>query len=638
MIRSLFSRLRSLIGRLLAFFVSALLKGINRIIPWHKLPAKIGALNLWVFRRDLRKYNLHDTSQIDRESAEEEQEAPPWHPCCAHARTADGTYNDLKEPKMGSAGTRFGRNFPLDKVWPEEESKLMAPSPREISRRVLARDVFKPAETLNVLAAAWIQFQNHEWFNHQRNEKEFIEIPLQEDDDWPEKSMKVERTQKDPTRRRGPSDQPPTFLSTETHWWDGSQLYGSSTAKENELRSGQDGKLKTEQVAGDERLLPDPQLPGFDLTGFNQNYWAGLALLHTLFAREHNAICDELRRAYPTWNDDHLFVTARLINGALMAKIHTVEWTPAILGHPALEIAMNANWWGLIGERITELFGRLSESEAISGIPGSPVDHHTAPYYLTEEFVSVYRLHPLIPDDYDLYSLAIDEPIIIPEALKHDPVPQERPEHQMTFTEIQGAHTRTVMDAISMADWFYSLGLAHPGAVVLHNFPRTLREFKRPDGFQLDLAAVDIMRDRERGVPRYNEFRKLLRMPRVSSFDKLTNNKQWANELEELYEGDIDRVDLMVGMYAEPPPKGFGFSDTAFRIFILMASRRLKSDRFFTDDFRPEIYTQTGMNWLRDNGMKSVLQRHFPELTPAFQNIPNAFAPWERVSKPGMKP
>ena len=46
-------------------------------------------------------------------------------------------------------------------------------------------------------------------------------------------------------------------------------------------------------------------------------------------------------------------------------------------------------------------------------------------------------------------------------------------------------------------------------------------------------------------------------------------------------------------------PPGFGFSDTAFRVFILMASRRLKSDRFFTDDFRPEVYTQAGFAWVR---------------------------------------
>ena len=84
----------------------------------------------------------------------------------------------------------------------------------------------------------------------------------------------------------------------------------------------------------------------------------------------------------------------------------------------------------------------------------------------------------------------------------------------------------------------------------------------------------------------------------------------------------------MIGMYAEPKPKGFGFSDTAFRVFILMASRRLKSDRFFTRDYRPEVYTQTGLDWIDDNSMRSVLLRHFPELGPALQGVENPFAPW----------
>ena len=62
--------------------------------------------------------------------------------------------------------------------------------------------------------------------------------------------------------------------------------------------------------------------------------------------------------------------------------------------------------------------------------------------------------------------------------------------------------------------------------------------------------------------------------------------------------GDVERVDLMIGLYAEPLPKGFGFSDTAFRVFILMASRRLKSDRFFTRDYTAEVYTQEGLDWI----------------------------------------
>ena len=70
----------------------------------------------------------------------------------------------------------------------------------------------------------------------------------------------------------------------------------------------------------------------------------------------------------------------------------------------------------------------------------------------------------------------------------------------------------------------------------------------------------------------------------------------------------------MVGLTAEPAPAGFGFSDTAFRIFILMASRRLQSDRFLTVDFRPEIYSPFGIDWIANNGMTSLILRHCPDL------------------------
>ena len=105
---------------------------------------------------------------------------------------------------------------------------------------------------------------------------------------------------------------------------------------------------------------------------------------------------------------DQIFDKARLVNSALMAKIHTVEWTPAILAHPTLEFGMNANWWGIVGEKLTKLLGRLGSSEIISGIPGSGVDHDGIPFSLTEEFVSVYRMHSLIP------GTSIDIPSFIP--------------------------------------------------------------------------------------------------------------------------------------------------------------------------------------------------------------------------------
>ena len=126
-------------------------------------------------------------------------------------------------------------------------------------------------------------------------------------------------------------------------------------------------------------------------------------------------------------------------------------------------------------------------------------------------------------------------------------------------------------------------------------------------------------------------FRELLHKPRLTSFEQLSNNPRWVDEMRRVYDGDIDSVDLMVGLYAEPLPPGFGFSDTAFRIFILMASRRLESDRFFTTDFTPRIYTQTGLDWIVNNTFASVLQRHAPQLNAPLRGVSNAFAPWPRV-------
>jgi Animal haem peroxidase len=59
--------------------------------------------------------------------------------------------------------------------------------------------------------------------------------------------------------------------------------------------------------------------------------------------------------------------------------------------------------------------------------------------------------------------------------------------------------------------------------------------------------------------------------------------------------------------------------------------RRLESDRFFTRDFRPEIYTEAGMAWVKANTMRTVLLRHFPSLEPALRGVANPFAPWQAI-------
>ncbi|OBK25046.1 peroxidase [Mycobacterium asiaticum] len=577
---------------------------------WYEHPSLILQIkSLSGLRDDLRELNLYEGEGIrpTTDLGEPSEEAK-------RARTPDGTFNDLSDPWMGAQGTGFGRNAPPNMTITHTK-KLLDPDPRLISRKLMARDSFKPAGIINTIAAAWIQFENHNWFFHGNGDADkVIDIPLGPDDEFPHNPMQIRRTIPMNGKEIVDGQPAPVFANVETHWWDGSQIYGSGAEKQSKVRTFKDGKVK---VHDDGRLPESLTTAGIDLTGFEENYWSGVGILHTLFAREHNAVCDALKRAYPSMDDQRLFETAVLTVSALIAKIHTVEWTTCILRHPALQIGMNANWYGALGETFRDRIGRVGDSEALSGIIGSTADHHSAPFSLTEEFVTVYRLHPLIPDDWNFFSVESGEHLT-----------------NKTFTEIQGKYTRDFMHSMPVGDLWYSMGMASAGAVCLHNYPNALRKLERIDGQITDLATLDIVRDRERGVPRYNDFREMLRMPRRKSIDEITPNKQWAKEINEIYGGDVDLVDTQIGMQAEQPPKGFGFSDTAFRIFIVMASRRLKSDRFFTQDFRPEVYTQVGFDWVNNTGMKDVILRHYPELEEVIGGVDRVFAPWPKLGAP----
>ena len=163
-------------------------------------------------------------------------------------------------------------------------------------------------------------------------------------------------------------------------------------------------------------------------------------------------------------------------------------------------------------------------------------------------------------------------------------------------------------------------------------------------------VALDIIRDRERGVPRFNEFRRQigLRSSRASTISwtsrlptdasgSAPSSANWSTAMREVYgqhrcdaskiitSAQLDRTGdrsttasatrtaawsttsrmstCVVGFHAETTrPHGFAISETQFHVFILNASRRLFSDRFFTSSFRPEFYTKLGIDWVMDNG------------------------------------
>jgi len=593
---------------LLGAVVRGVFRIVNKRVEWHRLPVRLAVLNLDGFRYVLRAKNLFDTEPHEAPPRPRPVPAQPPEDVRA-ARSADGTYNDVSVPKMGAVGATFGRNLKPD----YRPDLFDQPNPIAVSQQLLTRETFLPATSLNLLAAAWIQFQVHDWVNHARHPLgvDDVEVTMPKGQTW---SSTVGGPQEPTMRIAGnkalgvaPDGTQRLFANAASHWWDASELYGADAQRMASLREGPKLRLT------DDGYLPT-DVSGQEITGFNESWWLGLGGLHTLFAREHNVLCDELRAHYKGWSDDRVFQTARLIVSALIAKIHTVEWTPAILATQPIDLGLKANWNGPpSNDWITKLGIWLMDVHASVGIPKTTPDHNGTPYSLTEDFATVYRLHPLIPDDYRF--------------LDHQSGALLR---TRTFTEITGAKADGELRDLGLENLLYSFGTAHPGAITLHNYPRTLQSFER-EGEHIDLSVVDLVRTRRRGIPRYNDFREGLHKPRLTDWKQLCDNPESVARMRELYRS-VDEVDTMVGLFAERPPEGFGFSDTAFRIFILMASRRIQSDRFLTVDFRPEIYSPLGIDWVQENSMTSVILRHCPDVAALMPRNLSAFAPWRAVS------
>ena len=164
------------------------------------------------------------------------------------------------------AGSRFGRNIPIEHTFPDPNP--LEPSPREVSRVLLTRHELVPATSVNALVAAWLQWMIRDWFSHGRSPTDNPwRIPLADDDPWPGRPMLIMRTRPDPTRPPGPSDLPPTYANTETPWWDGSQIYGTTPEQQRFVRDfpetftpeigawGRQGCTRVKLAAADEETL-----------------------------------------------------------------------------------------------------------------------------------------------------------------------------------------------------------------------------------------------------------------------------------------------------------------------------------------------------------------------------------------------
>lgn len=481
-----------------------------------------------------------------------------------------------------------------------------------------------------------------------------------------------------------------------------------------------------------------PEWAGQEATAFPDNWSLGMSFYHNLFVREHNIIVDsfrELQKATPDADsglrdperptqvitygqisDQQLFEIVRLIVAAEIAKIHTIEWTPQLLYNEPLNIGMHSNWSGILGEddqvlkkvlqdimkglaksprakEANQLFsvfaqgagmvGRGAEGRFPDEINDGP-NHFGSPFNFPEEFVSVYRLHPLVPDLLEFRDLAND-----PNAIRK----------KIAVVDTFRGKATTAMQSGGLANWALTMGRQRLGTLSLRNMPQFLQNLDlRPRlDTKIDVAALDIIRDREHGIPRFNEFRRQIGLQQLTGFDDFLDRRPGVSAADKAEQQDlvktlrevygqhtcnaktvitksqldqkgqpindclghpdgsmvdnIEDVDIVVGFLAETThPHGYAISETQFHIFIINASRRLFSDRFFTSSFRPEFYTHFGIDWVNDNGptdkqmeegkpnghaqevspLKRVLLRAMPELAGELAHVVNVFDPWAR--------
>jgi hypothetical protein len=552
---------------------------------------------------------------------------------------------------------------------------------------------------------------------------------------------------------------PKVFRNTNTAWWDASQLYGYDDRSRRRVKRDPKDPARLLMIApagapsgGDRQgYLPllqpsDPQNPdwtGQEAVGFPDNWTIGASFYHNVFAREHNQFVDTFRRyagAHPDEDSglrdpaassrpipyravtaDELFEIARLVVAAEIAKIHTIEWTPQLLYDESLYRGMNSNWSGLLHRDtvMRKLFGDvvnlvgtsqkatvanswyavLASGSGIVGLGSQKNDwsigneedvnggtnHFGSPFNFPEEFVTVYRLHALVPDLLELRDYRTPDTI----------------RYKIPVIETFRGRATGFMHDRGLANWALTMGRQRLGALALQNHPRFLQNLKmdrlHSPTKQIDVAALDLIRDRERGVPRFNEFRRQYGLRQLTSFDdfidrhldtasaEFRQQKTLVATLRDVYGqhrcdaskritstqldvngqpindclghsngamvDNVEDLDTVVGWLAESTrPHGFAISETQFVVFILNASRRLYSDRFFTSSFRPEIYSRLGYEWVNDNGpapmfesvvinghqhepvspLKRVLLRTLPQLKPELDQVANAFDPWAR--------
>jgi peroxidase len=260
-----------------------------------------------------------------------------------------------------------------------------------------------------------------------------------------------------------------------------------------------------------------------------------LTSIHTLFVREHNRLCDQLAIENPGWTDEQLYQHSRKIVGGLMQAIIYEEWLPTLGVHLDPYTGYDP---------INEL-GIMNIFSAAAYRYGHTVINST--------IIRMNNNGDIIPQGNILLRDAFFSPQVIVETGGIDPL-------------LKGMATQVEQDFdCKMID-------------DLRNFL-----FGAPGSGGLDLAAMNINRGRERGLPDYNTVRIDIDLPAVESFASFTDNP-WLNQILESVYGDINNMDPWVGFLAEDHMSNALFGQSVMTIMERQFTLLRDGDRFYYEN------------------------------------------------------
>lgn len=483
-------------------------------------------------------------------------------------RSIDGLGNNLANPQWGAAGTMLPRAsetpYSTGAFYPDDGSgatffggpgsNTLAPNPRDISNTLYdARGKDYPSERgLSNMSWQWGQFLDHDisLSNTSDSPSEFAPILMSPSDPMAplipfQRSVFAEGTG---TSASNPRQQ----INSITSYIDASNVYGSDPVRANELRDlGNGGRLKTS--AGD--MLPYntaglPNAGGSDPSLFlagdvRANEQAGLTSMHTLFVREHNRLAGLLADQNPGWSDDDLYQTARRIVGAELQSITYREFLPALLG------AKNT--------RSLSPFLYDYDPSINAGI--------------NNEFANAaYRYgHSMLPDEMEMARMP---------GAKADTLSMKDAFFNPAFLGSDGTGDTKHLDQLLLG---LSTTVAQEIDTKVSDGVRNFL-FGDPGSGGMDLAAINIQRGRDHGLPSYNEMRLAYGLDAVSSFAEITRDRSVQKKLKQLY-GTVHDIDSWVGGLAEDHIRGGSVGELMYTVmYDQFMNLRDGDSQFFTGD------------------------------------------------------